>query len=113
MRLFKKKEEKVSCCTVKCHEENKIKIFEKKNQGARIKVLGSGCAKCKALEKSVKEALEKLGRNEEIEHVIEFSEIASYGVMSTPALVVDEQVVSFGKVLNSTEVIHLLNKIGF
>lgn len=114
MKLFRKQEEKKGCsCGGKCDSESMEKALEKKTKGSRIKVLGTGCAKCKSLESSVREALQELNVNEEIEHVTDFTEIASYGVMSTPALVINGNVVSFGKVLNKDEVINLLDKIGF
>lgn len=73
-----------------------------------VKVLGSGCAKCNQLEKATSEALTELGINLAIEHVTDFAQIAKYGVMSTPALVLNEQVVSYGKVLKTVEVKKLL-----
>lgn len=76
-----------------------------------VKVLGSGCAKCNQLEASTKAALEQLGMDTTIEHVTDFSEIAAYGVMTTPALVVNDKVISYGKVLKTEEVVALLNKI--
>ena len=82
-----------------------------KVEGASVKVLGSGCAKCNQLEAATREALSKLGMSTEIEHVSDFAKIASYGVMSTPALVVDGKVVSYGKVLKSEEVIKILQKV--
>ncbi|MDD3395736.1 MAG: thioredoxin family protein [Acidaminococcaceae bacterium] len=75
-----------------------------------IKVLGSGCAKCNTLEQATKEALGELGVNIPIDHVTDFAQIAAYGVMTTPALVVNEKVVSYGKVLKKQEVIALLQK---
>ena len=75
-----------------------------------VKVLGSGCAKCNELESNVKNALEELGMNTTIEHVTDFAQIAAYGVMSTPALVVDGKVVSYGKVLKVEEAIRILKK---
>lgn len=102
MKLFKKKEK--SCCNVQCDNESMKKALEKKETGSRIKILGSGCAKCATLEKNVKEALNELGQKMSIEHITDFTEIASYGVMSTPALVLDGKVVSFGKVLTVEEV---------
>lgn len=113
MKLFKKKEEKKNCCAHQCDDESMAKALEKRGKGARIKVLGSGCTKCVTLENHVKEALIELNRDEAIEHVSDFVQISSYGVMSTPALVVDEKVISFGKVLTKEEVIHLLKEIGF
>lgn len=62
-----------------------------------IKVLGAGCPKCRATEASAKEALAELGMTDEVEHVTDFASIAAYGVMSTPALVVD------GKALNKDD----------
>ncbi len=59
---------------------------------ASIKVLGSGCAKCNALEESVRRAIAELGWTEPVGHVTDFGQIAAYGVMSTPALVVDGKV---------------------
>ncbi|MFL8888114.1 thioredoxin family protein [Helcococcus kunzii] len=72
------------------------------------KVLGSGCAKCQKLEENLKEALSQNGKNAEVEHVTDFAEIARYGVMSTPALVVDENVVSMGKVLTVDEIKNII-----
>ena len=77
---------------------------------ASVKVLGSGCAKCNELEKNVKSALEQLGMDTAIEHVTDFNVIAAYGVMTTPALVVDGKVVSYGKVLKVDEAVKLLQK---
>lgn len=69
-----------------------------------IKVLGSGCANCKKLEANVKEAVKELGIEVTIEKVQDFKDIAAYGVMRTPALVVDEQVKISGKVPTVEEI---------
>lgn len=74
-----------------------------------VKILGSGCSKCNQLEKATIEALKELGMDFDVDHVSDFAEIASYGVMTTPALVVDGKVVSYGKTLKKNEVIKLLN----
>lgn len=63
-----------------------------------IKVLGTGCQKCIRLEKQVVEALESLGIKEDVIKVNEIKDIMSYGVMSTPALVVNGKVVIQGQV---------------
>ena len=76
-----------------------------------IKILGSGCAKCVALAENTKAALLELGIEAEIVKVTDFAEIAAFGVMSTPALVVDEKVVSFGKVLKPKEIVKIIEKI--
>ena len=73
-----------------------------------VKVLGSGCAKCNALETATREALAELGLDARIEHVTDFAEIAALGVMSTPALVVAGKVLSSGRVLKKDEVRALL-----
>ncbi len=72
--------------------------------------LGSGCAKCNTLEENTRQALAELGMNDTIEHITDFAQIASYGVISTPALVVDGKVVSYGKVLKKEEIITILRK---
>ncbi len=79
---------------------------------ARVQVLGSGCAKCNRLEAAVREALKSLDMGIGVEHVTDFAQIAAYGVMSTPALVVDGKVVSMGKVLTPQEVTNLLQQAG-
>lgn len=78
-----------------------------------IKVLGSGCASCHALYKNTKEAIEKMGLPAEAEYVTDMQKIMEYGVMSMPALVVNEKVVSMGKVLKSADIEKLLHKLGF
>lgn len=63
-----------------------------------IKVLGPGCKNCKKLEANTKEALVELGIEATVEKVESMEEIMAYGIMSTPALVVDEQVKFAGKI---------------
>jgi len=75
-----------------------------------IKILGSGCKKCTTLAENTKEALAALGREAEIVKVTDFSEIAAFGIMSTPALVIDEIVVSFGKVLKANEITKIIER---
>ena len=69
-----------------------------------IKILGSGCAKCKKLEANAKEAVEEMGISANIEKIQDMKDIIGYGVMSTPALVVDEQVKCMGKVLSKDDI---------
>ncbi len=75
-----------------------------------IKILGSGCSNCNRLEDNAKAAVKKLGQEAQFIHVTNFKDIAGYGVMRTPALVVDEKVLSFGKVLTSEEIARLLTR---
>ena len=118
MALFGKRKETTEtkstsscCCGGGCDCESMEQAEKAKTEGASVKVLGSGCAKCNALETATKTALEQLGMDTTIEHVTDFAKIASYGVMSTPALVVDGKVVSYGKVLKTDEVIAILKKV--
>jgi len=105
------KKEKSGCCCGNCDSETMAAAEEAKTTGASVKVLGSGCAKCNMLEEATVEALKELGMDSSIDHVTDFSQIAAYGVMSTPALVVDGKVVSYGKVLKKEEVIKILQKV--
>ncbi len=63
-----------------------------------IKVLGPGCTNCKTLEGRTREAIEQLTLSAVIQKVEDYQEISSYGIMSTPGLVIDEKVVSQGRV---------------
>ena len=64
-----------------------------------IKILGSGCANCVRLELNAREAVKKLGIEAEFIKVTDFKDIMAYNIMSTPGLVVEEKVLSYGKVL--------------
>lgn len=113
MGLFNKiKREKSSscCCGSGCTSEAMARAEASKASGG-IKVLGSGCAKCIALEQAAREALAELGMETTIDHVTDFTQIAAYGVMTTPALVVDGKVVSYGKVLKKDEAKALIQKV--
>ncbi|MPM93435.1 hypothetical protein SDC9_140572 [bioreactor metagenome] len=116
MALFGKRKEKEEpksscCCGAGCDCNSMEQAESAKTEGASVKVLGSGCQKCNTLEAATKEALAQLGMDTTIEHVTDFAKIASYGVMTTPALVVDGKVVSYGKVLKTEEVVAILKKI--
>ena len=131
MALFnfgkKKEEEKKSCC---CGSETRAEQTagcccgsEAKEEstccGAPvdgiccIKVLGSGCKNCHALWEASKAAVQNIGLNVEVEYVTDMEKIMGYGVMRMPALVVNEKVVSMGKVLKAADVEKLLHKLGF
>ena len=105
------KEQSGCCCGGNCNEESVESAKETLSSGANVKVLGGGCDKCNALEKNVKEALSELGMTDEIDHVTDFGQIAAMGIMSTPALVIDNKVVSMGKVLSKDDVIKALKKV--
>ncbi|MTI71883.1 MAG: thioredoxin family protein [Firmicutes bacterium] len=73
-----------------------------------IKVLGSGCSNCKKLEKNTKEAVKELGLDAKVEKVEDIKDIMGFGVMKTPALVVDEEVVLKGRVAKTDEIVKIL-----
>ena len=74
-----------------------------------IKVLGPGCPKCSQTEKVVKEAVAEVGVEAQIEKVTDAMEIAGYGVFGTPAVVVDGEVKSVGKIPKKQDVIGWIN----
>ena len=117
MGLFrrKKKEVKGDCCGGNRNTGESFNVDEvgkiHKHEDAMVKVLGSGCKKCNDLEIATKSALEQLGMDTHVDHVTDFTQIASYGVMTTPALVVKGRVVSYGKVLKTEEVIEILENM--
>lgn len=76
-----------------------------------IKVLGTGCKNCAAFYENVKKAIEGTGKDIQLEKVYDMEKIVGYGVMSIPALVIDEKVVSYGKVLSPAEVSKIIEKV--
>jgi len=89
---------------------SKKKIQETQETDRRVKILGSGCARCNKLEGATVKALQELGMETEVDHVREYEQIMAYGVMSLPALVVDGSVVSAGKVLTVQEAKEILSR---
>jgi small redox-active disulfide protein 2 len=73
-----------------------------------VKILGSGCKKCKALAQNVEAAAKAASQEVEIEKVTDIVEISRFGVMSTPGLVIDDKVISTGKVLSVMQITELL-----
>ena len=114
MALFNKKKEDNNggcCCGGDCDAKKMEAAKQAQTTGSSVKVLGSGCAKCNALEANTKAALKQLSMDTTIEHVTDFAQIAAYGVMTTPALVIDGKVVAYGKVLKTEEVVQILQKV--
>ena len=74
----------------------------------KIQILGTGCPKCKKLEENARAAVEALGAGFEVEKVTDINDIMGFGVMVTPALAVDGDVKSTGKVLSVEEITSLL-----
>lgn len=109
MGLFGKKNEeaKCGCCCGANYTSEGMKSAEECKCKCGIKVLGGGCSKCHELEENTRAALIELGIDEPVELITDFAIIATYGVMTTPALVIDNKVVSYGKVLKKDEIIKL------
>lgn len=123
MALFgfgKKKEEKETpcCCCgttqtsdVCCSPETDNSCCGEKTDGiCCIKVLGAGCKSCHEQYENVKKAVSEMGLNVEVEYITDMEKVMSYGVMSMPAIVVNEKVVAMGKVMKSADVVKLLKK---
>ena len=75
----------------------------------KIEVLGPGCANCARLEKNTREAIAMAGIDAEITKVTDYAEIMAYGIMSTPGLVIDGKVVSYGRVPSAGDIATWLN----
>ena len=75
-----------------------------------IKILGTGCAKCTQLEKTAKEAVKELGIDAKIEEVKDIAKILEYPILTTPGLVIDEEVVCSGKIPSKDEVKKYINE---
>ena len=115
MSLFdfgKKTDEVPSCCCCKSagDTETKSKSCSCELGSIRsVKVLGAGCKACREQYENVKKALCELGIFLEPEYITDMEKVMTYGVMSMPAIVVNEQVVSMGRVLKPAEVVKLLS----
>ena len=75
-----------------------------------IKILGSGCPNCQRLEANAKQAIDDLNLDAKIEKITDITEIMNYGIMSTPALVADEKVLSYGRIPDVEEIKQLLKQ---
>lgn len=76
----------------------------------KIKVLGTGCAKCKTLERITRETVADMGLDATITKVEDIMDIMTYGVVATPALVVDSKVVLYGRIPSSNEMKKILTQ---
>lgn len=124
MGLFgkkKKEENKTPACACNCgcpaQEATEIKgksecCGEAVDDICCIKVLGAGCTSCHQQYEYAKEAVRNMGLSVEVEYITDLAKVMEYGVMSMPALVVNEKVVSMGKVLKPADVEKLFAKLG-
>ncbi len=101
------------CCNLEITEDSVKKETDApiETSSSSIIVLGTGCANCKILQANVEAAVAKLGLDMEVRHISDIQKIMEYGVMSVPALVLDQKVVSVGKVLKTDDIIKLLEEI--
>lgn len=125
MALFgfgkKKEEEKKApacCCNGACpinevSEAENICCSEKVEGICCIKVLGAGCKSCHEQYENAKKAVKAMRLSVEVEYITDMPKVMEYGVMSMPAIVVNEKVVSQGKVLKAADIESLLHKLGF
>ena len=117
MSLFKKKEkteQPAYCCGTNASAKP-VEVKETNECCGKpvdgiccIKVLGAGCKSCHQLYENTKEAVAKLGLDLEVEYITDMEKVMAYGVMSMPALVINEKVVSMGKVLRASEIEKML-----
>ena len=120
MTLFnfgKKKEEQTQLCcsdsSLNLTTEVKSTCCGKKTDGiCCIKVLGAGCKSCHEQYHNVINAVAELGIATDVQYITDMEVIMSYGVMSMPAIIVNDKVVSMGKVLKTVDVVKLLTKAG-
>ena len=117
MSLFgKKKEEAPTCCcggATPASEATEVKTVNECCGKAMddiccVKVLGAGCKSCHEQYENAKQAVENMGLDLEVEYITDMEKVMAYGAMSMPALVVNEQVVSVGRVLKAADVEKLL-----
>lgn len=115
----KKEEKKASACACSCgcttSEAEEITddcCSEAKDGICCIKVLGAGCKSCHEQYENAKKAVKNMELSVEVEYITDMQKVMEYGVMSMPALVVNEKVVVMGKVLKTNEVMDLLRKSG-
>lgn len=99
-----------SCCCCKGSQDTDK---ERGNGICCIKVLGAGCRSCHEMFENTRKAVDELGLGIEVGYSTDMKEIMGYGAISMPLLVVNEKVVSMGKVLKPAEIIKLFGKLGY
>lgn len=124
MALFKhgkkKEEQQAPTCACQCDRsdaeavetKNKCCCGEAKDGICCVKVLGAGCKSCHEQYENAKKAVAEIGLDIEVEYITDMEKVMAYGVMSMPAIVVNDKVVSMGKVLKTADVVKLLRSPG-
>lgn len=105
-----KAEESTSCCCTASAAENAC-CGEPVKGVCCVKVLGAGCKTCHQQYEYAREAVAAMGLNVDVEYITDMAKVMTYGVMSMPAIVVNEKVVSMGKLLNPADVEKLLREV--
>ena len=122
MALFGKKKNdkaKTPACACNCgcptSEVTDVAINACAGSGGKlcIQVLGAGCPSCHKQYDNAQKAVKHSGFDAEVEYITDLAKVMEYGVMSVPAVVVNDKVVSMGKVLKVSEIEELLHKLGF
>ena len=116
-RLGKRKDERTASCCRSCSSNEAVQpantcCTQAATGVSSIKVLGAGCKSCHEQLGYAKTAVSSLGLDMEVEYITDMEKIMSYGVMTMPAIVVNEQVACTGKVLKAAQVEELLKKFG-
>ena len=111
MSLFnfgkKKEEKKVGCC---CSAPAPKMV--KGDDECRIKVLGAGCKSCQEMYVNAMDAAEKFGLCADVAYITDMPKVVAYGVMKLPALVIDEKIISQGKILKADDIEKLMKEEG-
>ena len=111
MALFGKKKEEATCCCGAAKTGVEASCCGEKVDGiCCIKLLGAGCKSCHEQYENAKKAVRALGLDVEVEYITDMEKVMSYGVMSMPALLVNDKIVSVGKVLKPKEVEALIGQ---
>lgn len=115
MALFNFGKKKIQSCCCGCSTDEQAQTMsgcceEFGEEIHSIKVLGAGCSSCHQQYDYAKKAVKNIGLSVEVEYITDMAKVMEYGVMSIPALVINEKVVSVGKVLKTADVENLLKK---
>ena len=113
----KKEEKKMSCCCGESTCNDSVQVESScccscGGNGCNIKVLGAGCKSCHEQYENARKAVADMNLDAEVEYITDMEKVMNYAVMSMPAIVVNEQVVSMGKVLKAAQIEELLKKLG-